>query len=57
MKKTEKSTGKKQDGKRIVTLIPGDGIGPEISKSVVDIFSAEGVCPDGDRIVCTATYE
>ncbi|TPX58044.1 isocitrate dehydrogenase (NAD+) [Spizellomyces sp. 'palustris'] len=32
-----------QDGKRIVTLIPGDGIGPEISKSVVNIFEAEGV--------------
>ncbi|KAJ3142255.1 NAD-dependent isocitrate dehydrogenase [Geranomyces variabilis] len=32
-----------QDGKRIVTLIPGDGIGPEISKSVVEIFKAQGV--------------
>ncbi|KAI9088481.1 hypothetical protein DFS34DRAFT_611874 [Phlyctochytrium arcticum] len=31
------------DGKRIVTLIPGDGIGPEISKSVVSIFEAQGV--------------
>ncbi|KAJ3040741.1 NAD-dependent isocitrate dehydrogenase [Rhizophlyctis rosea] len=32
-----------QDGKRIVTLIPGDGIGPEISQSVVNIFEAEKV--------------
>ncbi|KAI8998370.1 hypothetical protein BC832DRAFT_565589 [Gaertneriomyces semiglobifer] len=31
------------EGKRICSLIPGDGIGPEISKSVVDIFAAEGV--------------
>ena len=28
---------------RKVTLIPGDGIGPEISKSVTDIFKAAGV--------------
>ena len=28
---------------RKVTLIPGDGIGPEISKSVTDIFKATGV--------------
>ena len=28
---------------RKVTLIPGDGIGPEISKSVMDIFKAAGV--------------
>ncbi|KAJ3284915.1 NAD-dependent isocitrate dehydrogenase [Borealophlyctis nickersoniae] len=32
-----------EDGKRMVTLIPGDGIGPEISRSVVQIFEAEGV--------------
>ena len=28
---------------RKVTIIPGDGIGPEISKSVTDIFEAAGV--------------
>ena len=28
---------------RKVTLIPGDGIGPEISKSVTDIFKAASV--------------
>ncbi|RKO88668.1 hypothetical protein BDK51DRAFT_36230 [Blyttiomyces helicus] len=32
-----------KDGKRIVTLIPGDGIGPEIAESVVKIFSAANV--------------
>jgi isocitrate/isopropylmalate dehydrogenase len=25
-------------------MIPGDGIGPEISQAVKDIFSASGVC-------------
>ncbi len=29
--------------KKIVTLIPGDGIGPEIAKSLTDIFSAAEV--------------
>ncbi|KAJ3410658.1 NAD-dependent isocitrate dehydrogenase [Chytridiales sp. JEL 0842] len=32
-----------EDGNQIVTLIPGDGIGPEISKSVKDIFAAQKV--------------
>ncbi|KAJ3117314.1 NAD-dependent isocitrate dehydrogenase [Phlyctochytrium bullatum] len=32
-----------KDGKRVVTLIPGDGIGPEISRSVKEIFAAENV--------------
>ncbi|KAI8804547.1 isocitrate dehydrogenase subunit 2 precursor [Cladochytrium replicatum] len=31
------------DGKRMVTLIPGDGIGPEISRSVQKIFAAADV--------------
>ncbi len=31
------------DGKRVVTLIPGDGIGPEISRSVIQIFEAAKV--------------
>jgi hypothetical protein len=34
-----------QDGKRMVTLIPGDGIGPEISESVKRIFTADKVPP------------
>ncbi|KAI8927853.1 hypothetical protein BC831DRAFT_450726 [Entophlyctis helioformis] len=32
-----------KDGKHLVTLIPGDGIGPEISRSVQSIFAAAGV--------------
>ncbi|KAI9340024.1 hypothetical protein DFJ73DRAFT_628210, partial [Zopfochytrium polystomum] len=31
------------DGKQVVTLIPGDGIGPEISESVKKIFEADKV--------------
>ena len=27
----------------MVTMIPGDGIGPEISQAVKDIFAAAGV--------------
>ncbi|GAB7350210.1 hypothetical protein MBLNU459_g0868t1 [Dothideomycetes sp. NU459] len=34
---------KGNDGKYMVTLIEGDGIGPEISQSVKDIFSAANV--------------
>lgn len=34
---------KGNDGKYIVSLIEGDGIGPEISQSVKDIYSAAGV--------------
>lgn len=32
-----------EQGKYTVTLIEGDGIGPEISKSVKDIFAAANV--------------
>lgn len=39
--KVAKFPGKKQgDGKYLVSLIEGDGIGPEISQSVKDIFAA-----------------
>lgn len=39
--KIAKFPGQKQsDGKYLVSLIEGDGIGPEISQSVKDIFSA-----------------
>ncbi|KAJ3226860.1 NAD-dependent isocitrate dehydrogenase [Clydaea vesicula] len=34
---------KTPDGKHVVTLIPGDGIGPEISRSVVRIFKEADV--------------
>lgn len=33
-----------------VTLIPGDGIGPEISDSVKQIFAASGVSPCTDTV-------
>lgn len=33
---------------RTITLINGDGIGPEISKSVMDIISASGLEIDWD---------
>lgn len=33
-------------GKYTVTLIEGDGIGPEISQSVKDIFAAAQVSPE-----------
>jgi isocitrate dehydrogenase (NAD+) len=43
-KKVAKFKGTKgNDGKYTVTLIEGDGIGPEISKAVKDIYSAAGV--------------
>ena len=42
--KVAKFTGTKgNDGKYTVTLIEGDGIGPEISQSVKDIYAAAGV--------------
>jgi len=43
-KKVAKFKGTKgNDGKYTVTLIEGDGIGPEISQSVKDIYAAAGV--------------
>jgi isocitrate dehydrogenase (NAD+) len=33
----------------VITLIPGDGIGPEITESVIRIFKAAGVAVDWDR--------
>ena len=37
------SDGCIKDGKHVVTMIPGDGIGPEISRSVKQIFAANNV--------------
>ena len=37
-------------GKHKVTLIPGDGIGPEISKSVVRIYAAAGVPVEWEEV-------
>lgn len=36
-------------GKRVVTLIPGDGIGPEITSSVVGIIQASGAPVEFER--------
>jgi len=32
----------KPDGKRKVTMVPGDGVGPELMTSVRDVFQAAG---------------
>lgn len=34
----------------VVTLIPGDGIGPEVTKSVVEILESTGVAFDWERV-------
>ena len=34
---------------RVITLIPGDGIGPEVTAAVVRILDAAGVAIDWDR--------
>ncbi|GMM37532.1 isocitrate dehydrogenase (NAD(+)) [Saccharomycopsis crataegensis] len=47
---TEASLPKKYGGRYDVTLIPGDGVGEEITKSVVDIFKAERVPVDWEVI-------
>ncbi|KAL4075814.1 hypothetical protein J3A83DRAFT_4370048 [Scleroderma citrinum] len=47
-------TGNKgSNGKYTVTLIPGDGIGPEISESVKDIYSAAYVPIDWEEVSVT----
>ena len=32
------------EGRQTVTLVPGDGVGPELTKSVRDVFTQAG-CP------------
>ena len=32
-----------------ITLIPGDGIGPEVTAAVVEVLAAAGVAIDWDR--------
>ena len=34
------------DGRQTVTMIPGDGVGPELMNSVQDVFTAAGVPVD-----------
>jgi len=38
------------DGRKLITLIPGDGIGPEISKAVQDIFKAANAPIDWEPV-------
>ena len=40
----------KPEGKQLVTLIPGDGVGPELMSSVKDVFHAAGVPIDFEEI-------
>lgn len=47
---TDGSLCKKYGGRYTVTLIPGDGVGREITDSVVSVFDAEGVPVDWDRV-------
>ncbi|CAR27622.1 hypothetical protein ZYGR_0N01040 [Zygosaccharomyces rouxii] len=47
---TEKMLPKKYGGRYTVTLIPGDGVGKEVTDSVVSIFKAENVPVDWDRV-------
>ena len=34
------------EGRQTVTMIPGDGVGPELMTSVKDVFTAAGVPVD-----------
>lgn len=47
---TEKILPKKYGGRFVVTLIPGDGVGREVTDSVVSIFEAENIPIDWDRV-------
>lgn len=47
---TEKVLPKKYGGRFVVTLIPGDGVGKEVTDSVVSIFEAENLPIDWDRV-------
>ena len=40
-----------------ITLIPGDGIGPEVSKAVKEILAATGVAIDWDEMPARAEIE
>lgn len=41
---------------RTVTLLPGDGIGPEVADSVVTIFDAAGAPINWDHVVVQRSY-
>ena len=38
------------EGRNKVTLVPGDGVGPELMLSVQDVFSAAGVPVDFEEM-------
>lgn len=40
----------KETSRKRVTMIPGDGIGPELMTSVKDVFSSAGVPVDFEEI-------
>ena len=40
----------KPEGRQRVTLIPGDGVGPEVMASVKDVISAAGAPVDFDEL-------
>jgi len=44
-----------RDGKRVVTMIPGDGIGPEISDAVIRVFSAASAPISWDIVSASTT--
>ena len=46
-KKSDNSA--KPDGGRVVTLIPGDGVGPEVVKAALAVIDATGIKLDWDR--------
>lgn len=46
---------KKYGGRYTVTLIPGDGVGAEITDSVVSIFEAENIPVDWERVDITTS--
>eukprot|EP00698_Gefionella_okellyi_P018458 TRINITY_DN5528_c0_g1_i1.p1 TRINITY_DN5528_c0_g1~~TRINITY_DN5528_c0_g1_i1.p1 ORF type:complete len:353 (-),score=96.17 TRINITY_DN5528_c0_g1_i1:17-1075(-) len=39
--------------RKVVTLVPGDGVGPEITGAVVDVFAAANIPVDWDRQMIT----
>lgn len=47
---TEKVLPKKYGGRFVVTLIPGDGVGKEVTDSVISVFEAENLPIDWDRV-------
>ncbi len=40
-----------------MTMIPGDGVGPELMASVKDVFSAAGVPVEFEELFCRFVYE